>query len=163
MGRICDLPDEILDRIVFFLDLKEAVGTSILSKRWRYLWNPTMTLKFDLEDCLGLKYLNSRADIFTYVDRVDSAVTQNRGSKLEQISVRFDLTNQKYVCYSDACIGFAMKQRVGMLEVVRLVKIDKKCHHQMKRIIYSSQDLNPMYFRKHLNHLLSKHAPLPPC
>ncbi|VFQ97815.1 unnamed protein product [Cuscuta campestris] len=36
--QLCDLPDEILILILSFLRMKEAVKTTVLSKRWKNLW-----------------------------------------------------------------------------------------------------------------------------
>ncbi|CAH8272837.1 unnamed protein product [Arabidopsis lyrata] len=38
MDRISGLPDELLVKIISFAPTKVAVGTSILSKRWEFLW-----------------------------------------------------------------------------------------------------------------------------
>ncbi|KAG6388786.1 hypothetical protein SASPL_150222 [Salvia splendens] len=45
--RISKLPDDVLVLILSSLSLKEAIATSILSSRWRNLWN--LTPKLDLD------------------------------------------------------------------------------------------------------------------
>ncbi|CAO2822705.1 unnamed protein product [Amaranthus hypochondriacus] len=49
MDRISRLPDEVLVRILDYLPTKCAVVTSILSTRWRYLFQLTTNLRFDDE------------------------------------------------------------------------------------------------------------------
>ncbi|XP_050250411.1 F-box/LRR-repeat protein At1g55660-like [Quercus robur] len=41
------LPDDIIESIVFILPIKDAVKTSILSKRWQLFWMKTPVLNFD--------------------------------------------------------------------------------------------------------------------
>lgn len=48
------LPDEILVSILSLLTCKEAMATSILSRRWRYLWTFRSRLNFDGTDWLLL-------------------------------------------------------------------------------------------------------------
>ncbi|KAB2044291.1 hypothetical protein ES319_D01G079000v1 [Gossypium barbadense] len=59
VDRISDLPDSILTHILSFLSTKEAVGTSILSSRWRYIFTLVPNLHFDLVDDWCHKNLES--------------------------------------------------------------------------------------------------------
>ncbi|KAM1117387.1 hypothetical protein ACFX2I_007801 [Malus domestica] len=61
--RISSLPNEILCRILSLLPTKEAVKTSVLSPRWRYVWAPIPTL--DLCDKSSQRALNSVSPGFT--------------------------------------------------------------------------------------------------
>ncbi|CAL1353066.1 unnamed protein product [Linum trigynum] len=46
IDRFSDLPDNIIERILSFLDTKSVVQTSILSRRWRCLWKAVPSLNF---------------------------------------------------------------------------------------------------------------------
>ncbi|CAL1385563.1 unnamed protein product [Linum trigynum] len=45
--RISILPDEIICRVLSFLETKYAVGTAVLSQRWRDLWTRVSSLDLD--------------------------------------------------------------------------------------------------------------------
>ncbi|XP_047318102.1 putative F-box protein At1g32020 [Impatiens glandulifera] len=51
---ISELPNDILSMITCKLDLKDAVRTSILSKRWKYIWINHTDLIFNHLNVLGL-------------------------------------------------------------------------------------------------------------
>jgi hypothetical protein len=47
VDRISDLPDAIICDILYYFPTKFAATTSVLSKRWRYLWLSVLALNFD--------------------------------------------------------------------------------------------------------------------
>ncbi|XP_052483811.1 F-box/LRR-repeat protein At3g26922 isoform X2 [Gossypium raimondii] len=67
--RISSLPDHILCHILSFLPLKEAVRTSIISTKWRYLFASISTIEFDR--CLLSDLTDRNVDSFkNFVDRL---------------------------------------------------------------------------------------------
>ncbi|KAI3470092.1 hypothetical protein Pfo_026755 [Paulownia fortunei] len=50
MDRISQLPQVILQHILYFLSQKEAAKTSVLSKAWRYIWSTRPNFEFR-ENC----------------------------------------------------------------------------------------------------------------
>ncbi|KAL3507652.1 hypothetical protein ACH5RR_033034 [Cinchona calisaya] len=50
------LPDEILRYIVSLLPLREAARTSILARKWKYLWRSSLNLNFDVMNMTGEDY-----------------------------------------------------------------------------------------------------------
>ncbi|TYH82547.1 hypothetical protein ES332_D02G068800v1 [Gossypium tomentosum] len=67
--RISSFPDPILCHILSFLPIKEAVRTSIISTKWRYLFASISTIKFDAYSMSGLTDRNT--DSFkNFVDRL---------------------------------------------------------------------------------------------
>nr|GFA92774.1 F-box domain, cyclin-like protein [Tanacetum cinerariifolium] len=45
--RISNLPDDIIHRILSFLDIKHAIQTSQLSRRWKHVWTSMQHLSFN--------------------------------------------------------------------------------------------------------------------
>ncbi|KAK9052828.1 hypothetical protein SSX86_029458 [Deinandra increscens subsp. villosa] len=48
--RLSSLPDDLIHKILSFIDIKEAIGTSILSSRWRFIWTSMQYLNFSCDD-----------------------------------------------------------------------------------------------------------------
>ncbi|KAF8090780.1 hypothetical protein N665_0467s0009 [Sinapis alba] len=51
---ICELPDELLLKILSALPSKDVVTTSVLSKQWQSLWKEMKTLRYDAERPYGI-------------------------------------------------------------------------------------------------------------
>ncbi|XP_012480715.2 putative F-box protein At1g58310 [Gossypium raimondii] len=67
--RISSFPDYILCHILSFLPIKEAVRTSIISTKWRYLFASISTIEFDR--CLLSGLTDRNVDSFkNFVDRL---------------------------------------------------------------------------------------------
>ncbi|XP_059439460.1 F-box/LRR-repeat protein At3g58900-like isoform X2 [Corylus avellana] len=72
---LSDLPEEILRHILSFLPTKHAVRTSVLSKRWEYLWAsiPNLDFKRSLPTYFNgpiEKYKSKRRLLMNFVERV---------------------------------------------------------------------------------------------
>ncbi|KNA08448.1 hypothetical protein SOVF_162590 [Spinacia oleracea] len=59
IDRISTFPDHVLGNILSLLSLKDAIRTSILSSRWRYLWTLSMSLDLTLFENEGLEKFES--------------------------------------------------------------------------------------------------------
>ncbi|XVF59197.1 hypothetical protein PTKIN_Ptkin07bG0256000 [Pterospermum kingtungense] len=87
-GKISKLPDDALSYILSFLPLKEVVGTSILSSRWRYMYTFISNIDLELDVNISNSREKFRASInknFTeFVDRVLSLHNTN----IERFQIR---------------------------------------------------------------------------
>ncbi|GAB2277851.1 hypothetical protein Dimus_012554 [Dionaea muscipula] len=57
MDRLSSLPDSVIGHILSFLDTKSAVQTSILSRRWTYLYTFSTNLHFSKTGCAISSYI----------------------------------------------------------------------------------------------------------
>lgn len=88
-GRsLSELPDHVLLHIISFLPTKEAIRTSILSKRWEYIWTSIPKLYFvqghtkmvDFMNFVGRAFLRRRSsDITKYSQNEGGLSMSHRG------------------------------------------------------------------------------------
>lgn len=60
------LPDSILHQILSSIDTRSAVQTSVLSKRWRYLWTSLPNLHLDYDEFPGTDGCDTKMRRFTH-------------------------------------------------------------------------------------------------
>ncbi|KAM7262356.1 hypothetical protein ACFE04_021433 [Oxalis oulophora] len=84
VDRISKLPDELLCRILTYLQTKEVVATSILSKRWEHVWTTTHNL--DCSDQLQF-CKDYEAELRMFIEYVDNVIFYHGGSKIEKCSL----------------------------------------------------------------------------
>ncbi|KAK4268310.1 hypothetical protein QN277_024985 [Acacia crassicarpa] len=70
--RISGLPDPLLLHILSFLQTKDAVSTSRVSKRWRHLWRSLPKLHFDDRSFPSVKFFVQFVDAALLLVRLDS-------------------------------------------------------------------------------------------
>ncbi|GKV27061.1 hypothetical protein SLEP1_g36269 [Rubroshorea leprosula] len=76
------LPDEVLSNIVSFLPLKDAVRTSVLSKRWRYIYTSSSNLVFDFGGFLNSE--DSMPEPIDVIDVVNKVLFARSGSPINK-------------------------------------------------------------------------------
>ncbi|KAK9278525.1 hypothetical protein L1049_028093 [Liquidambar formosana] len=114
---ISHMPNEILACIISWLTIKEAASTSVLSKRWQYLW-PFSTGSLDLdgskkkqEDPWFLEVEQSK-----YVRWVNQVLELHQGSTIDEFIVCFWL-DSSFKSSIDKWIDFSIAKRAKRLEL----------------------------------------------
>ncbi|XP_058226332.1 F-box/LRR-repeat protein At2g42730-like [Rhododendron vialii] len=122
--QLSELPDEILGIILSLLDVKEAVRTSILSRRWEYTWTLfSGSLDFDYSDvgyglCL-LRPGRGTIDVArrNFLHRVNRVMEWHQGPAIDGLSIGFDLDIRSSRCDIDRWVNFAMEKRVRRFQM----------------------------------------------
>ncbi|CAN1175923.1 Putative F-box/LRR-repeat protein At5g25860, partial [Linum perenne] len=120
---ILQLPDELVNKILSGLTLKEAVRTSVLSKRWINLWKSAdLVLDFDYTN--ELKVMDTRSDVELaklqrqFKNWVNEVLNQHNASRIIKFRIAFMFTGERN---SKIDIGrwikFAISKRVEFLDL----------------------------------------------
>ena len=119
---ISHMPDEILISVISHLSLKEAARTSILARRWRYLWQYSVSdLDFEasqrIHDYLIECHNRSiNAAMAGYVRWVTRVFQLHKSRSIQHLRVQFFL-DTSYADDIDAWLQFALAKGVKWLEL----------------------------------------------
>ncbi|CAI0625584.1 unnamed protein product [Linum tenue] len=136
MDLTSKLPDDVVIHLLSFLNLKEAIRTSVLSGRWRDLWkSANLALDFEAEKELldiynGWIIFDDHAMVkyrMWYKNAVNGVVRQlqqhNRATKHTKFRVGFTLTNpSNYDGDIDRWVEYAISKRVECLDLTFYVR-----------------------------------------
>ncbi|CAN1234816.1 Putative F-box/LRR-repeat protein At3g42770 [Linum perenne] len=177
---ILQLPDELVNKILSGLTLKEAVRTSVLSKRWINLWKSAdLVLDFDYTN--ELKVIDTRSEDVElaklqrqFKNWVNEVLNQHNASRIIKFRIAFMFTGERN---SKIDIGrwikFAISKRVEFLDLA-LTSRWKYVHLQdcynnkkvLERVIANCPlleelSLNRLKRIRKLRVVGSSHSPLP--
>ncbi|KAH6809437.1 hypothetical protein C2S51_027220 [Perilla frutescens var. frutescens] len=109
------LPDETLVLILSRLTFNEAIASSLLSHRWRYMWTFIPRLIFD---GTVSKKRRSTADekSWDFVKWVEHAIALQKNSTIEELRVFFNL-DKSHGKWIDGWLKYAFARKVQRLEL----------------------------------------------
>ncbi|PRQ52910.1 putative F-box domain, FBD domain, leucine-rich repeat domain, L domain-containing protein [Rosa chinensis] len=125
VDRISALPDELLSIIVHSLPVKEAAATSILSRRWKYIWKSSTNLDFsDARFIVGKGFRgflqqrrhDNHQNSQRYVNSVNRAIEQYSNPTVERFRACF-IIDPRYTGDIVNWLQFAMNKKVEILEL----------------------------------------------
>ncbi|KAL3620471.1 hypothetical protein CASFOL_035383 [Castilleja foliolosa] len=139
IDRLSALPDGILLHILSFLsfDLKETAVTSVLSKRWQFLWSELPELNFrDHSWDVG-----KTRDFVSWVNRT---IILRSGSYLKKFEVYF-LYDECYALDVNVWVRFAVKNNVKELSLSLHSGI---YIYTLPQVLYSSSSLTCLWLQR---------------
>ncbi|CAA0836605.1 Unknown protein [Striga hermonthica] len=116
---ISSLTDDILVSILSRVKLKEAAVTSILSRRWRYVWTHLARFNFNGNKMLDKTAANRKlksSERPKYINWVNRVVRQHKGEIVDSVRICFDL-DKSSKCALDNWVKFAISKGVQRLEL----------------------------------------------
>ncbi|XP_054782750.1 F-box/FBD/LRR-repeat protein At5g56420-like [Prosopis cineraria] len=124
---ISNLPDSLLHHILTFLPTREAVATSLLSKRWRPLWLSMPTFDFD---CRNFHSLDSFTQFVDAVLSMTDSKTTIEKFRLRSLNRRVDHLELRFSSWDKVGIRFFINDEddVDVDDDVPLLNVDKLEH-----------------------------------
>ncbi|MFS7937686.1 putative F-box domain, FBD domain, leucine-rich repeat domain superfamily [Helianthus anomalus] len=113
---ITDMPYEILIFILSFLPVKDAVVTSSVTKKWRFLWHGLTHLNFDAMEIFFDNTSLYRLERSKFIEQVNSVIRNYNHPVVHRfrINLGFSDLNRRVI---DEWLQFAVNKNVEILEL----------------------------------------------
>ncbi|KAH6816617.1 hypothetical protein C2S51_021437 [Perilla frutescens var. frutescens] len=106
--RLSELCDSLILKILSFLNMREVIGTILLSKRWKHLWNTIPCLDFD-------EYGKNSVQTRNFINR---ALMLWKGSEILKFKIISGNDFDRSLCHDiDLWVRFAGERNVVELDV----------------------------------------------
>ncbi|PON68674.1 F-box domain containing protein [Trema orientale] len=121
VDRISTLPNSLIQHILSFLPIFDAVRTSLLSRRWRRMWYSVPTLCFNGSD-IDFGSPKDREGFYNYVDNCLKHLKIGMGSNVDSVNITsFKLDLRPYgrsnASYLDNWLAFVVESKVKELNL----------------------------------------------
>jgi hypothetical protein len=126
-----NLPELILRHILSFLSIKTAVRTSVLSKRWQFLWTSNPYLNF------GKHIPGKRTLLMNFVERV---LYLRDSSDIKEFVLDFDVESD--ACRVKSWITAAVRRNVQTLSICLW---DSRGQFSLPRCVFTCETLTSFY------------------
>lgn len=117
---LCNLPMDVLSHILSQLPINDAIRTTVLSKKWKYIWRCHTNLTFDPATMRKHYFKTSSGDGFIndkeFIARVHTVLNQHSGERVEHMEVKFGLHN-KHAAHIDRWVNFAIAAKTKELVI----------------------------------------------
>ncbi|KAJ0431819.1 putative F-box domain, leucine-rich repeat domain superfamily, F-box-like domain superfamily [Helianthus annuus] len=129
--RLSSLPDDLIHKILAFLHIKDAIETSVLSSRWRFIWT-------------SMPYLNLSSEDFYTLPKFSKFVTHvlsRRNNLTEVYSLKLTFRGKASQVFVKRILNYAFSRNVQQLNVVWL---DVNSNMTFPLSLFSSKSLNSL-------------------
>ena len=151
--RIGDLPDDLLRRVLSQLTSREAVHTSLLSKRWRHLWRsvPIINVSFEEFEDRAAEDEIEREEMFK--DFVNDLLEHRNNDDLDEFRLLYSSTTVDSSADANQWISHVLQlnaKAVKVVDWVRPIDLDNAVFssYYLKRLHISSATMGPGFFHQ---------------
>ncbi|GJZ15256.1 F-box domain containing protein [Tanacetum coccineum] len=114
VDRLSSLPDDLIHKILSLNGLKCAIGTSVLSSRWRYIWTSMPFLDFSTEDFSTLPKFSESVN----------HVLSRRNNQVQVYSIKLSFRGSVTQDSVKQILNYAFSHNIQHLEVTFLLEDD---------------------------------------
>ncbi|CAA7041393.1 unnamed protein product [Microthlaspi erraticum] len=153
-NRSCDLPDDMLLRIFYFVPTKVAAATAVLSKRWRHIWTMMPQISFKDEgsesleqalqlhkapklECLLFILCSVHVDVRKFVENAVKRGVEVVEFEYNLIGVPTRLPKILYTC--DTLVDLTLSNQI-LVDVSSQARLPSLLYLMLMNVVYKDED-----------------------